>query len=108
MLAIEKYIKALRLADKAVKQRAHANLGIARCYALLGENSVARAYYEEARKLYQQEQDRLGEANVLLGLGDLERKLGQNEAARRNYEEARKLFQSMGMEPANDPYTSQS
>ena len=97
LLAIEKYLGAERLARKDLKLHAQAQLGIADSYSLLGENSLSIAYYEEARKLYQQEQDRLGEANVLRGLGDLESKLGQNEAAQRCYGEARDLYQSVGI-----------
>ncbi|PPD18655.1 MAG: hypothetical protein CTY18_05065 [Methylomonas sp.] len=40
--------------------------------------------------LYQQVNDRLGEANVLRGLGDLESKLGDNREA---YAQARTLYQ---------------
>ncbi len=55
-------------------------------------NDQARSAYEEARTLYKQVGDRLGEANVLLGLGDLERTLGRNDQARAAYTEARMLF----------------
>ena len=51
--------------------------------------------YEDARVLFKQEQNRLGEANVLSGLGDLERKLGRNEQARTAYEDARVLFKQV-------------
>ncbi len=49
---------------------------------MLGRNDQARAAYGEARTLYKQVEDRLGEANVLLGLGELERTLGRNDQAR--------------------------
>jgi hypothetical protein len=46
---------------------------------------------------YRQESNRLGEANVLRGVGDLEIKLGRNEQARTAYDEAAQLFGSLGM-----------
>ena len=39
--------------------------------------------------------DRLGEANVLVGFGDLERTLGRNEQARAAFTEARALFKAV-------------
>jgi hypothetical protein len=55
------------------------------------------AAYDEARTLYKQVGSRLGEANVLRGLGELERGLGRNEQARTAYDEAAQLFGSLGM-----------
>ena len=61
-----------------------------------GRNDQARSAYEEARALFKQAGDRLGVANVLRGLGDLERMLGRNDQARLAYEEARTLFKQVG------------
>ncbi|MCH7540014.1 MAG: tetratricopeptide repeat protein [Proteobacteria bacterium] len=58
----------------------------------LDRNDQARAAYGEARTLFKQVEDRLGEANVLLGLGELERKLGRNDQARAAYGEARTFY----------------
>jgi tetratricopeptide (TPR) repeat protein len=55
-------------------------------------NEQARTAYDEARTFYKQESDRLGEANVLAGLGDLESTMGRNEQARTAYDEARTLY----------------
>ena len=57
-----------------------------------GKNDQARAAFAEARVLYKQEQHRLGEADVLLGLGHLEQKLGRNDQARAAFAEARVLY----------------
>ena len=59
---------------------------------MLDRNDQARAAYGEARTLYKQVEGRLGEANVLLGLGDLESKLGRHDQARAAYGEARTLY----------------
>ena len=61
-----------------------------------GRNDQARSAYEEAHTLYKHEQNRLGEANVLLGLGHLESMLGRNDRARPDYGEARTLFKQVG------------
>lgn len=45
--------------------------------------------------LYKQINDRLGEANTLLGLGELQRKLGRNEQARTAYDQAITLFKQI-------------
>jgi tetratricopeptide (TPR) repeat protein len=58
--------------------------------------SRTRAAYDEARTLYKQVGDRLGEANVLFGLGELESKLGRNEQARAAYDDARTLYKQEG------------
>lgn len=61
-------------------------------------NDEARTAYTEARTLYKQEQNRLGEANVVLGLGDLERKLGRNDQAKENLYQAAYLYEVLDME----------
>src|SRR5207245_2667155 len=55
----------------------------------------ARAAYTEAQSLYKAIEDRLGEAGVLQGLGDLEHKLGRNAAARTAYAQARSLYKAV-------------
>ncbi len=62
---------------------------------LSSRNDQARAAYSEARALYKQVVDRLGEANVLRGLGHLERTLGRNDQARAAYSEARALYKQV-------------
>jgi tetratricopeptide (TPR) repeat protein len=64
-------------------------------YRVSGRNEQARAAYAKARAQFRQEQNRVGEANVLLALGDLERKLGRNEQAHATYTEARTLFRQV-------------
>ena len=64
-------------------------------YSLLGRNDQAREAFAEARTLYRAVEDRLGEANVLSGLGDLERNLGRNDQAREAFAEARTLYRAV-------------
>jgi tetratricopeptide (TPR) repeat protein len=58
-----------------------------------GEAQQARLLYKEAGKLFQKVADRLGEAQVLRGLGDVDRGLGRNDEAREAYTQAGTLFQ---------------
>jgi tetratricopeptide (TPR) repeat protein len=58
----------------------------------LGRNDQARAAFGEALVLFKQEDNRLGQANVLSGLGDLERKLGRHDQARAAYGDALALY----------------
>jgi hypothetical protein len=53
-----------------------------------GQNDQARAAYGDALVLFKQVDDRLGQANVLAGLGDLEGKLGRNDQPRAAYGDA--------------------
>jgi hypothetical protein len=48
----------------------------------LGRNDQARADYNDARTLYQQLNDKRGEANTLYRLGDLESGQGRNDQTR--------------------------
>ena len=57
-----------------------------------GHNDEAREAYSQARTLYKAIEHRLGEANVLRGLGEPERTLGRNDQARVAYSQARTLF----------------
>ncbi len=64
----------------------------------LGNADTLRLDLADGRKVLVDFADnRLGEANVLLGLGELERGLGRNEQARTAYDEAAQLFGSLGM-----------
>ena len=49
-----------------------------------------------ARPVRQAGQFRFGQANVLMGLGELERKLGRNDKAREAYAVARTLYEAVG------------
>ena len=57
-----------------------------------GQSNQARAAYGEAMTLFKQVYDVLGEANVLVGLGDLESVLGRYDQARAAYGEAIALY----------------
>ena len=57
-----------------------------------GPSYRARQNYESAIELFKQVQSRLGEANALVGLGDLGRLLGRHEPARKAYGEAIELY----------------
>ncbi len=59
----------------------------------MGTSDEARKHYDAALPLYQREQDRLGEANLLQSLGDLERRLGNIDEARKHYDAALPLYQ---------------
>ena len=64
---------------------------------VLSEHEAARRQYEAALLLHHQNADsKLGEANCLLGLGDIHRNLSEHEAARRQYEAALLLYQEIG------------
>ncbi len=73
-----------RLADKKFAEGERARLG--------DQNDAARAAYGEALTLFKQVDDRLGQANVQRGLGDLESTLGRTDAARAAYDEALTLY----------------
>jgi Flp pilus assembly protein TadD len=64
---------------------------------MLGRNDQARAAYGEALTLFifKQVDDRLGQANVLAELGDLEGKLSRNDQARAAYGKALALFKQI-------------
>ena len=64
---------------------------------LSGRNDQARSAYEEARTLYKHEQNRLGEANVLSGLGGLEAKT-EPELAKQHLYQAANIYESIGLE----------
>jgi tetratricopeptide (TPR) repeat protein len=52
--------------------------------------------YEEALKLFRQVGDKLGEANVLQAIGDVQQFRKETNAALESYEEALKLFRQVG------------
>ncbi|MCL4862276.1 MAG: tetratricopeptide repeat protein, partial [Caldilineaceae bacterium] len=53
----------------------------------------ARQHYDDALPLYEAEQARLGKANTLKSLGDLESRLGNLAQARQHYDDALQLFE---------------
>ena len=60
----------------------------------LGNIEQARQHYDAALPLFEAEQDRLGTANTLQSLGDLESRLGNIEQARQHYDAALPLFEA--------------
>jgi len=60
-----------------------------------GHNDEAREAYSQARTLFKLEQNRLGEAGVLYGIGHLERTLGRNDQAREAFFQAAHLYESV-------------
>ena len=78
--------EAQRLLDSAIR------------YFRSGRHDQARTAFAEARTLFRAVEDRLGEANVLLGLGDLERMLGRHDQAKKNYYQAAHVYETLGME----------
>ena len=82
--------------DSKTSSKAQSILDDAKQHYLLDRNDQARTAYTEARALFKADGDRLGEANVLLGLGELEHALGRNDQARTAYTEARTLFEAVG------------
>jgi len=80
---------------KYIKTQTRAYFLKAEIESTLGNNREARDAFSQAGTLYQQVSNRLGEANVLRGLGDLERKLGNNREARDAFSQARTLYQQV-------------
>ena len=76
--------------------KAQSLLGQAESARLSGRNDQARAAYTEARALYKQVEDRLGEANVLLGFGRLEADTNA-ELAKQYFYQAAHLYSAIGM-----------
>ena len=64
---------------------------------LSGSNDRARSAYEEARTLFKQVGDRLGEANVLSGLGGLEAE-AEPELAKQHLYQAANIYESIDLE----------
>jgi tetratricopeptide (TPR) repeat protein len=56
------------------------------------ENDLARAQYEQALSLYQQESDAVGEANCLRNLGNIALRLSDHDTARSKFEQALPLY----------------
>src|SRR5215469_6939392 len=77
---------------ESLRMRAGTLLSSANSLVVTGQNDQARADFNDARSLYHELGDKLGEANALRGLGDVERLLGRNDQARPNYNDARSLF----------------
>lgn len=62
----------------------------------------ARAAYGKALTLYKQDDNRLGQANVLRGVGDLEASLGHLDKARAAYDEALPLYRAIQSSQGED------
>ena len=77
--------------SKASLVEAEAALSIGRKAYLTGAIEEARFAYDKALPLFKAEQSRLGEANTLKSLGDLEDSLGEPLKAIRYYDDARIL-----------------
>ncbi len=60
----------------------------------------ARRLYDEAREMYRQVGDILGEANCIQSLGDIALRRSDDEGARRLFDQARAMYQSIG-----EPYS---
>ena len=69
--ALQNTLVAAKAMDMPL-QRGEALEGIGQEESFLGRDEQARVAYADARARYQAEQNRLGEATVLRGLGDLE------------------------------------
>ena len=81
------YQEALHLAPEP-RERAATLLRMAQLELLASRTSVAREFYSEARVIYSQEGDAIGEASAWVGLGHLERQTGNGEQARKYYRRA--------------------
>lgn len=57
-----------------------------------GDSVAASQLYEEARKVFQQQSDRLGEARAVFGLGRMEHYTGQSDNARTRYADSLELL----------------
>ena len=78
--------------DSADKITAYTFLETANLESIKGNQDAARKAYFEAEKLFRREQDRLGLAQVLLGIGNMESIGGNHDVAKKLYIEAEKLF----------------
>ena len=93
---LETYLpKALEASIKVGDKRSQANL-LHRLGVLESrrEHRPGSRHYDAALPLFQAERARLGEANLLKSLGDLERRLGNIDQARAHYDAALPLFQA--------------
>ena len=92
---------ALQMADWAVRHgdtatRARSLFLLANSLGRHGEHEAARERFEEARQLYHRVGDLLGEANCILGLGDIAVLRSGYRAGRALYEEALALLRRVG------------
>jgi len=62
----------------------------------LDEYEEARQQYEEARPIYKQIGNRLGEANCIRAIGDVHIMFDEYKEARQQYEEARLIYKQIG------------
>lgn len=91
----------LFVAEKAVTERsnqaieADKHLETATAAYFAGKPFDSRREYHSALALYRQMSNRLGEADVLRGLGHLERKLGNNDKARDAYSDALAFYKQI-------------
>jgi tetratricopeptide (TPR) repeat protein len=87
VLEVNEEAKMRRNADDLLAQAARLRLS--------NDYERSRAAYRDAHGLYKAVEHRLGEADVLRGLGDLERMLGRNDQTRAAYTEARALYKAV-------------
>ena len=61
---------------------------------LQSRNEESRAFFEDALRRYRVDGNRVGEANAILGLGNIERMLGRANEARKAYDESLRHFKA--------------
>jgi tetratricopeptide (TPR) repeat protein len=90
--AVEAYREALRIDSGYVRLR----VDLCQLYVRLNEYPLAQEQAMGALEQYRGADNRAGEAQALLCLGDLQRAEGQLDDARRNIEAARDIFETIG------------
>jgi tetratricopeptide (TPR) repeat protein len=80
---------------ETLRTRGATRMADAKRLNLAGRNDQAHATLYDARSLYKQADDPLGEAIALCALGDLELELGRADPARAAYNDARILFKQV-------------
>jgi tetratricopeptide (TPR) repeat protein len=75
-----------------IRNQGAAKLAEADRQQFAGQNDGGRAAYDQAVTLYEQIDDRIGQAKVRFGLGRLEHELGRNDQARADFDQAIALF----------------
>ena len=89
--------------DSRVASRPDELVKKAKQSSLSGDYAKSRRLYEDARILYQQQSNRLGEAVVHLGIGEIEGLLGNYVAARDNYSQAMDALQDLVRDALHSP-----
>ncbi len=93
---LEQALELLHSVSAAPDQIAPAHLALGRTLYYLDEYQPAQNHYDAALGLYQQVGARLGQANVLKAIGDVQNFRDERDAALRSYHQALELYRAVG------------